>query len=79
MLRTVISLDPQEKAWLDQEAELEHVSMAAVVRKAILHYRLSLESKQNPNINTLLKKTSGIWKQGDGLAYQQKIRDEWDK
>lgn len=26
---------------------------------------------------TLLDRTKGIWTQGDGLEYQQKIREEW--
>lgn len=26
-----------------------------------------------------LEKTAGLWKRGDGLAYQIKIREEWDK
>jgi hypothetical protein len=27
----------------------------------------------------LLLKTSGLWKHGDGLNYQEKIRDEWNR
>ena len=27
----------------------------------------------------LLLKTRGLWKQGDGLNYQEKIRDEWNR
>ena len=27
----------------------------------------------------LLLKTSELWKQGDGLRYQEKIRDEWNR
>jgi hypothetical protein len=27
----------------------------------------------------LLLQTSGVWKQGDGLRYQEKIRDEWNR
>jgi hypothetical protein len=27
----------------------------------------------------LLLETSGLWKQGDGLRYQEKIRDEWNR
>ena len=27
----------------------------------------------------LLMLTSGLWKQGDGLRYQEKIRDEWNR
>jgi hypothetical protein len=27
----------------------------------------------------LLLQTRGLWKQGDGLRYQEKIRDEWNR
>ena len=27
----------------------------------------------------LLLQTSGLWKQGKGLRYQEKIRDEWNR
>ncbi len=27
--------------------------------------------------DTLLDNTQGIWKEGDGLEYQQKMREEW--
>jgi hypothetical protein len=27
----------------------------------------------------LLERTRGIWKRGDGLAWQKKLRGEWDK
>jgi len=27
----------------------------------------------------LLLKMSGLWKQGDGLHYQEKVRDEWNR
>jgi len=26
-----------------------------------------------------LKNTTGIWKKGDGLAYQEKLRAEWEQ
>jgi hypothetical protein len=27
----------------------------------------------------LLLQTRGLWKQGDGLRYQERLRDEWDR
>lgn len=29
-------------------------------------------------MDELLEKTKGIWTHGDGLDYQQMIRDEWE-
>lgn len=79
MLRTIISLDANEKAWLDQEAAIENVSMAEVVRKAIRFYRLSLKAQKSTHMDDILKKTAGIWKKEDGLTYQEKIREDWEK
>lgn len=79
MIRTVISLEPEEKAWIDQLASKEHVSMATVIRKAIQHYRDDVEAAQRPTFKELLKKTKGISELGDGLQYQMDIRSEWDK
>ena len=27
----------------------------------------------------LLRQTCGLWKQGDGLGYQEQMRDEWNR
>lgn len=79
MPRTIISLDQSDKAWLDQLAEHEQVPMTEIVRRAIKAYRLQLEAESRPDLHSLLEQTKGIWKDGDGLAYQQKIRSEWNK
>ena len=79
MIRVVISLDPNDKAWLQHVAEDEHVSMAEVIRHAIDHYRHEKQVKSPRSLKQLLSATKGIWKQGDSLTYQRKIRSEWDK
>ncbi len=33
--------------------------------------------KSSSEFETLLDNTQGIWTKGDGLEYQQKIREEW--
>ncbi|MGB5770558.1 MAG: hypothetical protein WBM32_11925 [Crocosphaera sp.] len=37
--------------------------------------------EENPivssDFDTLLDNTKGIWRKGDGLEYQQKMREEW--
>jgi len=77
MIRTVISLDPDEKHWLSQVAKHQHISMAKIIREAIREYRKNHPMKQS-KFDKLLEKTQGIWRKGDGLQYQTKLRDEWN-
>ncbi|HEX9278435.1 MAG TPA: ribbon-helix-helix protein, CopG family [Casimicrobiaceae bacterium] len=78
MVRTVISLDPEDKAWLDRQARRERVPMTRLVRRAI--QRLRKESETNPSsFEHLLRETSGLRDFGDALTYQRKLRGEWDK
>ena len=78
MRRTLIALDADDKAWLDREARRRHVPMAELVQQAIRDYRRREESLSRPTLQTALAWTSGIWRNGDGLNYQQRLRDEWD-
>ena len=78
MIRTVISLDKESKAWLDQQARQEQVSTAELIRTAVRKYRDEKKREALP-LSDLLKQTSGIWKGGDGLAYQRRLRKEWQK
>lgn len=79
MVRTIISLDPEEKAWLDEKARRSGKPMTAVVREALSRYRAQDGRRNKPALATLLDDTRGIWKRGDGLAWQKKLRGEWDK
>ncbi len=36
-------------------------------------------SVPDDKFDELLKQTKGMWKSGDGLAYQVKLRDEWER
>ena len=78
MIRTVISLDKESKEWLDQQARVESGSKAEIIRTAVRRYREE-KRKETPSINDLLKQTSGIWKAGDGLRYQRRLRKEWPR
>ena len=52
--------------------------MTRLVRRAI--QRMRQESEAHPSgFERLLRETSGLRKFGDGLAYQRKLRGEWDK
>lgn len=79
MPRTLINLDPEDKAWLDQEARARHVPMTELVRQAVRAYRVRAESMNRPDLQSALSRTAGIWRTGDGLAYQRRMRAEWDR
>lgn len=76
MVRTVISLDPDDKSWLDRMAAERGMTMTALVREAIRRLRAASDIPA-PSIDTLLDRTRGTWRHGDGLAWQDKLRDEW--
>lgn len=78
MIRTLISLDAEDKAWLDRTARSERVPMTKLVRRAIR--RLRKEQEAAPlGFERLLRETAGCWKAGDGLAYQRRARAEWGR
>jgi hypothetical protein len=76
MVRTVISLDVDDKRWLDRAAASEGVPMTELIRQAVKLLR-ERTRRRRPQVDDLLDQTSGSWKLGDGLAYQRKIRREW--
>lgn len=79
MIRTIISLHPNEKHWLDQVAKRQHISMAKIIRQAIREYQKNHSHLIQSKFDKLLEKTKGVWQKGDGLQYQTKLRDEWDR
>lgn len=79
MIRTIISLDNEEKKWLDKMAKKKQVSRAHIIRDAIHEYRKNHKDNIPTNLDVLLSKTKNIWEGRDGLRYQLTIRSEWDK
>jgi hypothetical protein len=80
MIRTLISLDDEDKTWLDRKAKEEGITMAQVVRSAVKRYREQCEaSETEPSLEQLLRRTAGSWREGDGLAYQRAVRGEWER
>ena len=78
MIRTVISLDQESKDWLDRRAREEKLYMAELIRTAVQRYR-DEESGGSLSMDELLKRTSGMWKAGDALAYQRRSREQWQR
>ncbi len=78
MIRTLISLDDEDKQWLDRKAKEEGTTMAQLVRIAVRRYREQSEREASqPSLEELLRQTSGLLKEGDGLEAQIRLRDEW--
>lgn len=75
MSRTIITIETDDKIWLEQKSRQSKQSMAELIRKAIGEMRKREES----HFKALLDQTAGIWKHGDGLQYQQDIRGEWER
>jgi hypothetical protein len=69
----LISLEETDRLWLQQQARDTGIPMSEVVRQAI---RRAQESGQKP-MKDLLASTKGLWRQGDGLRYQRRVRTEW--
>lgn len=78
MVRTIVSIEDEDKAWLDRRAAEEHVSRAELIRRAVRQYREETDRQEVRPLHRLLEETSGIWKGEDGLAFQLRMRGEWD-
>lgn len=78
MIRTIISLDINEKRWLDKTAKMQHISMTQLIRIALKEYRKAHQTQAYTEIDDLLQQSKGIWPNEDGLKYQTKIREDWD-
>jgi len=77
--RTLINLDAEDKDWLDREARARRVPMTELVRQAVQAYRIREESQTRLTLQDALQHTAGIWRAGEGLGYQRRLRKEWDR
>lgn len=73
--RTIITISEEDKRWLESYSSLNKVSVAEAIRQGI---RKLKEAELFENYQTLVQRTRGLWKKGDGLTFQKKIRAEWN-
>ena len=66
LVRTVISLDDEQKVWLDQQAALRRVSMAALIRQAVSEFQIREQRGSAASFQEVLKQTGGIWQGASG-------------
>lgn len=72
--RTIITISDDDKSWLESYSKTTGVPMAEIVRTAIKRLR---QQESESVYHALLQQTRGIWKKGEGLAYQERLRSEW--
>jgi hypothetical protein len=78
VIRTIISLEDEDKAWLDRRAVEEKMTMTQLVRLALRRYRQEVEA-EGPSLERQLRETAGLWRGEDGLEYQRRVRAEWEE
>ena len=78
MVRTVITLDEEEKKWLDCYSQTHRQSLAKTVRLAIQQFH---KRQQKGHDRQVLEKAYGMWdgQNGDAVDYVRKIRSEWER
>ena len=73
----MIGLDDEQKAWLDRQAASRRVSTASLIRQAVSEFQIREQRGSAASFQEVLKQTADIWQAGDGLEYQERIRQEW--
>ncbi len=73
-MRTLVDLPQEDITLLNKLAKADSVSRAELVRRAVATY---LE----PHRTVSLRDGFGIWAgmKEDGLAYQERLRSEWER
>jgi hypothetical protein len=72
--RTIITISEGDKAWLENFSKAKGISLAEAIRRGIAQLK---EREEKNTYGKLVEETGGIWKKGDGLAFQKKLRSEW--
>ncbi|MBW1717759.1 MAG: hypothetical protein JRH08_18505 [Deltaproteobacteria bacterium] len=74
--RTIITISEEDKRWLESYGKAHGISLAEAIRKGI---RKLKENESSDTYRSIIDKTKGLWKMGDGLKYQRRLREEWDR
>jgi hypothetical protein len=74
--RIIISIPDEDKLWLEGYSKVHQISVAEAIRQGIGELK---KSRRQHTYQQLVERTGGIWKKGDGLVYQVRVRAEWDR
>ncbi len=72
--RTIITISEDDKVWLENYSRTWRISAAEAIRRGIARLR---DEEGRSVYKKIVSETRGIWKQGNGLEYQAKVRSEW--
>jgi hypothetical protein len=73
--RIIIKIAGEDKLWLSGYAEAHKIAVAEAIRQGI---SLLKKGQRQRAYQELVESTYGIWKKGNGLAYQGEMRSEWE-
>lgn len=78
-MRFLADIPDDDVRWLDRKAAEDGKSRAALIREAIARYRAESANADED----WLEAGFGLWKrhgfEEDGLAFQRRLRGEWDR
>ena len=72
--RTIITISEDDKVWLENYSRTWRISAAEAIRRGIARLR---DEEGGSIYKKIVNETRGIWKQGNGLEYQTRVRSEW--
>lgn len=76
MIRTLVSIEENDKRWLDKYSQKQGQSTAEIIRQAIKEFQQKMRADQRKRV---LDKTFGILKdKEDSIKFVRKIREEWE-
>jgi hypothetical protein len=73
--RIIIKISDKDRLWLDRYAKVNKISVAEAICQGI---GLLKKGQRQNTYQKLVEITCGIWKKGEGLAYQGEFRGEWE-
>lgn len=79
MATILVNLDPEDKDWLNQQARRRRAPITELVRQAVRGFRLRVPGASTPALSEALARAAGLWRRGDGLAWQTQVRSEWER
>jgi hypothetical protein len=72
--KIIITISDKDKSWLEAYSKSRGISIAETIRRGISEL---MEKEAEDLYKTVVLETQGIWEEGDGMEYQEKIRTEW--